>query len=388
MDHQFTEDDRRFRQDVRAWLADNAPTEPRPDDGPAIRAFDLAWQKRQYAGGWAGVSWPSEYGGRGLSLIRQMIWFEECGRRGTPPLGSLSVALNHAGPTLIMLGTEAQKAFHLPRILRGEDVWCQGFSEPGAGSDLAGLRTRGVIDGDHLLVSGQKIWTSHAHLARFQELLVRTDPDAPRHAGLTWIICDMTAPGVTVRPIRTMVGSHHYCEVFYDNVRIPLTHVVGEVNGGWSVAMATLSFERGPGLITSQMALARQVADLIALAGGLPDPMGEGTMLQDDAVRGRLAQLNAEVAALRSMTRMAVSRGLRQAAPGAETSLPALYYAELAQRVQQAAIEVLGPAILEREGWSEAWTHEYLRAFMDTIAGGASEIRRNIIAERLLGLPR
>ncbi|MDB5445169.1 MAG: acyl-CoA dehydrogenase [Phenylobacterium sp.] len=388
MDIDFTPDERRFRQDVRDWLAANAPGAPRPTDGPDMRAFDLAWQRKQYEGGWAGISWPKEYGGCGLSLIQQLIWFEECGRRGVPPLGSLSVALNHAGPTLIALGTDEQKRFHLPRILRGEAVWCQGFSEPGAGSDLAGVRTRGVVEGDHLTVTGQKIWTSHAHLAQFQELLVRTDPAAGRHHGLTWIICDMSTPGITVRPIKTMVGSHHYCEVFYDAVRIPLSNVVGQVNGGWQVAMSTLSFERGPGLITSQMALARQMDDLIALAGATPDVLGERMVIEDEAIMSALAALNAEVAALRAMTYVAVSRGLRQGIPGAESSLVALYFAELAQRVQQMAIEVLGPAMLERTAPNETWVAEYLRAFMDTIAGGTSEIRRNIIAERLLGLPR
>lgn len=388
MDIDFTVDDDRFRQTVRAWLADNVPKGLRPDDGEAMRAFDLAWQRRQFDGGWAGIAWPEEYGGRGLSLVQQLIWFEECGRMGAPPLGSLSVALNHAGPTLIALGTEAQKRRHLPLILSGEAVWCQGFSEPGAGSDLAGIRTRGVVDGDHLVVTGQKIWTSHAHLARFQELLVRTDPSSKRHRGLTWIICEMDAPGITVRPIKTMVGNHHFCEVFYDGVRIPLANVVGEVNGGWAVAMSTLSFERGPGLITNQMALARQLGDLIDLAAATPRLTGEGAMIDDGAIAGRLAELNAQVAALRSMTYVAVSRAQRQAVPGPESSLLGLYFAELAQRVQGLAMDILGPLGLERAGASEHWIAEYLRAFMDTIAGGTSEIRRNIIAERLLGLPR
>ena len=201
-----------------------------------MREFDLEWQRRQWAGGWAGVSWPVEYQGRGLPLLHQLIWLEECARIGAPDIDSRFVAVNHAGPTLIANGSEEQKAFHLPKILRGEVLWCQGFSEPQAGSDLASLRATGVVDGDDLVVSGQKLWTSFADLADYQELLVRTGPPEGRHRGLTWVICDMHAPGVEVRPITALDGTIHNCEVFYDNVRIPLSSVVGEIDDGWSVA--------------------------------------------------------------------------------------------------------------------------------------------------------
>src|SRR5437016_1189352 len=192
-----------------------------------MREFDLAWQQTQWKGGWAGISWPKEYGGRGASLIQQLIWFEEYGRPGLPGFDACFVGLNHAGPTLMARATEEQKGFHLPKILRGDVVWCQGFSEPGAGSDLASLQTRAEVDGDELVVTGQKIWTSFADVADWQELLVRTDRHVPKHRGITWVICDIHTPGIEVRPIETMDHDHEFCEVFYDEVRVPLANVVG-----------------------------------------------------------------------------------------------------------------------------------------------------------------
>src|SRR5579875_882482 len=228
-----------------------------------------------YDAGWAGIAWPKAYGGRGATLMEQLIWFEEYARADAPDLSTLFVGLNHDGPTLMACGTEAQKAYHLPRILRGEVVWCQGFSEPNAGSDLAALQTRAVIDGDHLVVTGQKIWTSFGHVAEFQELLVRTDPEAPKHKGITWVICEMNRPGIEIRPIKTLAGNSDFCEVFYDGVRIPLANVVGRLNDGWRVAMATLSFERGTAFVPEQVRLARRVEELAELARTVPGPRGD-----------------------------------------------------------------------------------------------------------------
>src|SRR5262249_9922076 len=214
-----------FRADARAWLEANVPREPRPEsaDLTARRAYDMAWQRRMYDAGWAGINWPKEYGGRGATLMEQLIWYEEYARVGAPDVTTGFVGLKHAGPTLIACGSEEQKAYHLPRSVRGDVVWCHGFSEPNAGSDLASLQTRAEIVGDHLVVNGQKIWTSFGHVAEFQELLVRTDPNAARpHAGITWVICPMDAPGLDIRPIKTLAGNSDFCEVFYDNVRIPL----------------------------------------------------------------------------------------------------------------------------------------------------------------------
>ena len=219
----YDQDDVAFWEEVRDWLQTNAPRERRPEAGPEMRAFLLAWQPRQYDGGWAGLAWPKEPGEQGLSLI----WHEEYAAAKAPPIGCLFVAMNHGGPTLIAWGTDAQKAFHLPKILKGESVWCQGFSEPGAGSDLASISSRAVIDGDDLVVSGQKIWTSYGHVADYQELLVRTSRGEKKHDGLTWVICPMDAPGIEVRTITTISGSQHFCEIFYDNVRIPMANVVG-----------------------------------------------------------------------------------------------------------------------------------------------------------------
>jgi alkylation response protein AidB-like acyl-CoA dehydrogenase len=385
---QVTAEERAFRREVRDWLHANVPREKRPLEGQALRDFDLRWQRRQYEGGWAGISWPREYGGRGLSLVQQLIWYEECARADAPVGGSMFIALTHAGPTLITRGSEAQKALHLPKILRGEAVWCQGFSEPNAGSDLASLKTQARIDGDALIVNGSKIWTSYAYLADYQELLLRTDPSAPRHKGLTWVICDMHLPGITVHRIPTMSGTGNLCQVFYDEVRIPIENVVGQINDGWNISMTTLAFERGTAFINYQIALASTVDKLIGLAGSAPGADDCHTALEDGAVAGRLAKLRAEVAALRAMTYLSVSRGMVQEVPGPEGNIIALYYAELSKKVYALAVELLGPEGLEKRTSGRDWITEYLDAFKNTIAGGSSQIRRNVIGERLLGLPR
>jgi alkylation response protein AidB-like acyl-CoA dehydrogenase len=376
-----TAEEQEFRQTVRAWLEENVPAGGRPRAGQGVRDFDVAWQHRQYKGGWAGIAWPKEYGGKGLTLAQQLIWYEEGAKAGAPVGGSMFIALSHAGPTLIMRGTEQQKSFHLPKILSGEAVWCQGFSEPDAGSDLAGVRTRGVIDGEHMVVNGSKIWTSYAYLADYQELIVRTDPDSSRHKGLTWIICDMHLPGITIQRIPTMSGTGNLCQVFYDDVRIPLSNVVGQINDGWNVALTTLGFERGTAFINHQVELAETVEKLVHIARA-------SRMIEDDYVASRLAQLKAEVAALRAITFLSVSRAAREDVPGPEGNIVALYYAELSKRVYEIAVELSGPEALELRPTGKDWTVDYLDAFKNTIAGGTSEIRRNVIGERMLGLPR
>ena len=389
MDLNFTAEDQRFREEARAWLSDNAPTAPPPPEheNAASKAYALDWQRRQYEGGWAGVAWPKDYGGRGLSAIHQLIWQEEL-YRANPHAGDghdlLFVTISHAAPTIIQRGTEAQKAFHLPKMLRGEVLWCQGFSEPNNGSDLAGLRCRAVIDGDHLVVNGSKIWTSNAHVADWQELLVRTDPDAPKHKGISWVICDMRTPGIVLRPILIMTGPHHhhFNEVFYNDVRIPLSNVVGGLNNGWDVAMTTLGFERSTAGISRQLVLTVAIEKLIALAR---QRFG-GKLLENDELGARLAFLRAEVAAVRAMALMSISRSTL-GAPGSETSLARAFTSELQQRVMRIAVDILGPDAMElRE--DDRWLHQYLRSFSNTLAAGTSEIQRNIIGERVLGLPR
>jgi alkylation response protein AidB-like acyl-CoA dehydrogenase len=391
MDIDFKPDEERFREEVRDWLAENVPSRPHPLDGEEAKLFDLAWQRLQYDGGWAGINWPVEYGGRGLGLFEQIIWFEEYARAGAPFIGRCFVGINHGGPTLIVRGDEAQKSYHLPRILRGETVWCQGFSEPGAGSDLAGIKTHGRVEGDELVVNGSKIWTSYAHQADWQELLCRTDPAAERHKGLSWVICDMHTPGITVRPIRLMSGQVDLCQVFYDDVRIPLSNVVGGLNNGWSVAMSTLGFERGTGFIAEQVEQAIRVEALIERARERTGPDGR-PILANEKIAEELATLRAQVTALQSMTYRTISEIARTDAPGAESSLIRLFTAETSQRIARCDMEIMGVDMLSfsygvNDGRDEH-IKDYLYNFANTIAGGSAQIQRDIIGERVLGLPR
>ena len=387
MDIRLTPEEQNFRAEVRDWLHDNVPKETRPSHWSGWREYDLAWQRTQYDGGWAGIAWPKEYGGRGLSLLEQVIWFEECAKAKAPLRGVTSVGVNHGGPTLIARGTEEQKSFHLPKILKGEAVWCQGFSEPNAGSDLAGLRTHAVIDGDHLVVNGSKIWTSYAHVADYQELLLRTNPQAPKHAGISWVICDMKSPGIEIRPIMTMLepGDLHFCQVFYNDVRIPLANLVGELNDGWNVANATLGFERGTGFINDQVYFAELVEDMIGLVRDRARQAGRSGDELDETM-ARLMACRAEMAAVRALTYATVSRAAK-GVPGKEGSITRLYFSEVQQRSLRLAMEILGPVGLER-GSAHDWSRHYLRSFASTIAAGSSDIQRNIIGERILGLPR
>jgi len=393
VDLDFDQEDLQFRERVREWLAEYVPDQARPAGSLEGSRYDLAWQRTLHEHGWAGISWPKEYGGCGLSLIQQMIWHEENARAGAPGVGANFVGLNHGGPTLIACANEEQKSFHLPRILRGESVWCQGFSEPEAGSDLANLKCRAEIDGDSLVVTGQKIWTSYGDVADYQELLVRTDPDGSKHSGITWLICDMRSPGIEVRPIPTIVGFKDLCEVFYENVRIPLENVVGEINDGWRVAMSTLGFERGTAFISQQMRLAEVVESLVELARETTGANGR-PVIQDSEIGRRLALLRAEVAALRSMTYATISRGIRSQTPGPEGSMVKLFYSELGQRAYQLSLDILGTRKVQSESagnhWllGDDWMRGYLGSFAATIGGGTSEIQRNIIGDRVLGLPR
>lgn len=385
MKYEITPSEKAFRGEVREWLQANTPKEPRPLHGPEMRVFDVAWQKVQFDAGWAGITWPAACGGRELSLVEQLIWHEEYARADAPTIGCCFVGLNHAGPTLIARGSRQQQLEHLPRILRGETVWCQGFSEPGSGSDLASLQTRAVIDGDHLVVSGSKIWTSYAQYADYQELLVRTTRDGRKQDGITWVICDMKSPGVTIQPILTMADpeDYHFCQVFYDEVRIPRANVVGEVDAGWGVANATLGFERGSAFMAEQIQNARLVERLIDDARSLPP----GSAAWDGSdFAPRLAMARADMAAMRAMTYVTVSNAGR-AEGGSEGSLTRLFYSEAHQRIMRLAFDLQGALGLELPS-GDSWSRGYLRSFAATIAAGSSDIQRNIIGERILGLPR
>lgn len=387
MDLDWSAEDVGFRAEVRGWLSDNVPQEQRPP-GAAGAEYDRAWQRRLHDGGWAGLNWPSAYGGRGLTLVRQMIWHEEYARAGGPPLGTLFVAQAHAGPTLIALGTEAQKAKHLAAILRGDEAWCQGFSEPGSGSDLASLRTMGRIEGDEIVVSGQKIWTSYADHADYQELLIRTEPGSERHCGLSWAICDMRSPGITIHPIRQMSGEAEFCSVFYDEVRIPLANVVGEVGQGWTTAMATLGFERGTAFVGEVVHLMLRLERLIDHARANPLSGSARPAWSDDGVRRGLATLRAEIAGLRALNYANLSRYADGAIPGGEGSIVKLLTNEAARNIDRAAVEIIGAHLLAPAVAEAGWWDGYLHQVVHAIGGGTPDIQREIIADRVLGLPR
>jgi alkylation response protein AidB-like acyl-CoA dehydrogenase len=381
MDIAFSTEDARFREECRDWLHGNLPPEKRPLNATDAVDFDKAWQRRLFDAGWAGINWPTEYGGRGLSILQQVVWLEEYAKAHAPWIGANFVGVNHGGPTLIMNASEDQKNDHLPRILKGEAIWCQGFSEPGAGSDLAGISTRGRVEGNDLIINGSKIWTSFAQVSDWQELVLRTEEGSRRHTGLSWVICDMHAPGITIRPIQKMSGQTEFAQVFYDDVRIPLANVVGGLGNGWKVAMSTLSFERGTGFIADQVKQSEEIAELIETARA-------SGMIKDDRIADQLGQMRAEVAALRAMTYRNISEVVRTGQPGPEASVIRLFTSELGQRLERMAVTLMGEALLDFRYGEDNQIHNYLRGFASTIAGGSSQIQRDIIGERMLGLPK
>lgn len=376
MDLNLNESERRFRDEFRAWLRANVPPPLRPDQIDDLRR----WQRRLFEGGWAGISWPKEYGGRGATLMEQAIFQEELALADAPHLiGTIGLSL--VGPTIIALGTREQKARYLPPILSGEEIWCQGFSEPNAGSDLASLGAKAVRDGDSFVVNGQKIWTSFAEIADFCLLLVRTDPDAAKHKGITCLLVDMKTDGVSVRPLRQMTGDSGFNEVFFSNARVPAANVLGEINNGWTTAITALMNERanlGTGI---QVLLRRNLNALIARARS----MGKTA---DPLVRQKLAQAYLELEILRLNTNRALTSLSKSGMPGAEGSIQKLYWSEMNQRTQQIAQEILGPYGQLTDFDGGIWQYAYLRSRGNTIEAGTSEIQRNIIAERVLGLPR
>lgn len=384
----LTAEDRVFRERARVWLAANLPAEPRPQGGAALREFDLEWIRRQWHGGWSGIAWPREVGGSGATPLQQMLWYEACADLEAPPVGVGMVGLNFGGPTLISCGTAQQRRDHLPMILRGEAVWCQGFSEPGAGSDLASISTRGVVKDDHIEVTGQKIWTSYADVADYQILLVRTDPESKKHRGLTMVICDMHSSGIVVRPIRLMSGEAHFCEVFYDGVKVSRENVIGEIGQGWAVALTTLGFERGAAFIADQVALARKVELLAEMAALAEWPERGLVAIKDQGVARQIARLRAQVSGLRAFSYAEVNKRDVGIPPGPNGSMLKLYYSQTAQILYQNAFDILGDRSSHFEYGNEGWTRDYLYSFAMSIGGGTSEIQREIIANRILNLPR
>jgi alkylation response protein AidB-like acyl-CoA dehydrogenase len=397
MDLRYTDEEERFRKELRGWLAQTLPTlPPAPPSGdwPGRRAYDTAWQRLLHDAGYAGIDWPPEYGGRGATPTEHLIYLEESERARAPYVGVNFVGLLHAGPTLIAEGTPEQQARHLPAILRGDEVWCQGFSEPGAGSDLAALRTRAVRDGDEYVITGQKIWTSHAEVADYCELLVRTDPEAPKHRGITWLIMPMDSPGIEIRPLRTIVGSAEFAEVFLDEVRVPVSARVGAEHDGWRVAMVTFSFERGTAFVSDVVACRVLLGELAELARTIARP--PGTAWDDLGLRREIGQLHGELEALWALTRWNVSAAGADPAtggvPGLGSSVFKLRFSEVRQRLFDLAGRVLGRAALSRSDLAGLpngrYVTERLSSLSYTIAAGTSQIQRDIVAERILGLPK
>ncbi len=384
-----------FRLEARTWLEANLPEnwrtpEYREPETPAEEvAFLRGWQRKLYDGGWAGLDWPREFGGREVDVIRSLIWQEEYARVRGPDQTSMSVGTSLVGPTLMARGADWQKERFLSRILKGEEVWCQGFSEPNAGSDLASLTTRGVVDGDSVVVQGQKTWTSFAQQSDWCILVVRTDPEAPKHRGLTFLLVDMTSPGISIRPLMEMTGHAWFNEVFFDEVRVPLENVVGEINHGWDIVITTLSVERGS---TAQHA--RLGADLdLLIRAARQAPRGDGRAADDPLVRQKLAGFAAEMMVLKMSAYRNAWAIQKKGMPGPEGSTLKVFWSELDQRIKAAAIEILGPGALVQEGDPLAldsgyWAYEALWSRAATIYAGTSEVQRNIIANRVLGLPR
>ncbi|MFT5224192.1 MAG: alkylation response protein AidB-like acyl-CoA dehydrogenase [Glaciecola sp.] len=394
MDLRYTADEEAFRAELRAWLTATLPSlppDPARDDWSARRSFDTHWQRLLFDAGYAGLNWPKEAGGKGASPTEHLIFLEETERAGAPYVGINFVGLLHAGPTINAIGSEQHKRDHLPRILSGEETWCQGFSEPDAGSDLASLQCKAVRDGDHYVVSGQKIWTSHAQVADWCELLVRTDPDAPKHKGITWLMMPMDLPGIEVRPLTTITGSSEFSEVFLDEVRIPVQNRIGDENDGWRVAMVTFSFERGTAFVSEMVQTRLMVGRFADLLRTLPRP-GGGFAWDDVGIRRELGHLAAELDALWALTHRNVSQAERDGVPGVGGSIFKLSYSEVRHRLGDLAMRVLGVNGLSVDDLGDVEGGEHVRGWLHavslTIAAGTSQIQRNIVGERILGLPR
>ena len=394
MDFRDTPEEAAFRKEVRDWLdanLDRTQMQTQLSVGPPEERIDnlRAWQAKLHEGGWAGVSWPREYGGRGASLLEQAIFYQEMARSKAPaPINVIGLGM--AGPTIIVHGREDQKQRYLSKILSAEEIWCQGFSEPGAGSDLGALRSTAVQDGDHYVINGQKVWTTLAHVSKWCIFLARTDPDAPKHKGITYFLVDMESPGVEVRPLRQMTGTAEFNEMFFTDVRVPRENILGDLNDGWRVAMTTLMNERGT-LGFALSVQARIALDELINRARTMKRNGKPA-IEDPVIRQRIGKLHVEIEALHLTGYRALSTVIKTGTPGPEGSLGKLLWSESMKRLTDLAMELYGPAGLTTE-WKgdedlQRWAFAALRSRGNTIEAGTSEILRNIIAERVLGLPR
>jgi alkylation response protein AidB-like acyl-CoA dehydrogenase len=390
MDFRLSDAEAAFQRSVREWLLANlppgwgTPAHPKPEEPAEKVKFGRWWQRKLHDGGWAGLHWPREYGGRGATPLELFLFAEEYTRVGAPPMIDIGVGPALVGPTLIHHGTEAQKQRFLKKILTGEEIWCQGFSEPNAGSDLAACRTRAELDGDVFRVTGQKIWTSYARYADWCIRVTRTDPSAAKHKGLTFLRVDMKSPGITIRPLVEMTGVAWFNDVYFDDVRVPRANMVGELNQGWQIAITTLAHERGGSAPHAR--LQGEMRDVLALArrtGATADPRQ----------RQRLAQSWIETEIVRLLAYQQVTTMMRAGQPGSEGSYLKLVWSETDMRMKEMAIALEGPYAALARGSRAAidagrWEYEYLWSRAASIYAGTSEVQRNIIAQRVLGLPR
>ena len=402
MDPHYSAEAEEFRARVRAFLRDNLPGDWRGLGSIADRdeadAFVAKWRATLYANRLLGVAWPTEYGGGGMTKLEQVVLTEEMARAGVPAMGfNDNMSIKMLGGTLLRWGTEEQKQRFLPRILSGEDLWCQGFSEPEAGSDLASLTTRAVLDGDHWVINGQKLWTSKAREANWIFVLARSDPDAPKHKGITFLLVELDQPGIEIRPIRALSGESEFNEVFFHDAVTPADHVVGDVHGGWAVATSLLGLERGEEAATNPILFRAELDRLVAMAA-------ERGRLSDPVIRDDVAQAYARCEIMRFLGLRILTGVLRDGVLGPESSISKLYWSEYHQFVTSLALKILGTDALTVQGrgplrsWraddpgapntSGSWLGAFWNATAGTIYAGASQIQRNILAESVLGLPR
>jgi alkylation response protein AidB-like acyl-CoA dehydrogenase len=386
VDFRDTPEEATFRSELRTWLSDNLPSgwaDREPTVGRWDETFAREWSRKLFDAGYVGLTWPKEYGGQGLPYTLQGIYLEETARAEAP--GHIGViGLGMAGPTIAAWGSEEQKERYLKTLLSAEEIWCQGFSEPGAGSDLASARTRAVLDGDHWVVNGQKVWSSWAHIADWCILVVRTDPEAPKHRGLSYLLVDMHTPGVEVRPLRQITGDPEFNEIYFTDVQVPRESMLGKPGEGWQVAMTTLLHERG----TLGFALTAQLEQIL---GRVIATARETGAADDPIVRDRIAKHWVELQSLRYTNYRSITSLVKTGVPGPEGSIAKLHWSESMQRLTKLALEILGPAAqLDGEGgwWSGYWQYWQLRSRGNTIEAGTSEILRNIVAERVVGLPK
>jgi alkylation response protein AidB-like acyl-CoA dehydrogenase len=396
MDLAFTPEQQAFRREVRAWLAAHVPAELK---GRAFAASRIGrgqveplrrWQRELHAAGYVGIDWPRQYGGRGASIMEQVMLYEEMSRAEAPPPINRS-GLSMLGPTLMTHGTPAQRERHLAKILTAEEIWCQGFSEPNAGSDLANLQTRAVLDGDHYVINGQKVWTSMAHVAEWGFFLVRTNADGPKHKGITFILLDMKTPGISIRPLTQITGEAEFTEVFLENVRVPAANVVGKVNEGWSVAITTLAYERDVLTMIRHINLRTALERLVTLAKRTKK--NGHTAADDPVLRQKIAALAIAERCLQLNGYRSLTRIMKGQAPGPEGSTAKLFWSQVDQELAEVATEVIGPysQIAAPSEWAPdegQWEFYCLLARGSGIRAGTSEILRNILGERVLGLPK